>query len=142
MVGQANDDVHPFTPGRFHVVRRGAGATVIAVGPVLDAVLDATRGRDVTVLYANTIRPVRRRGAARGARHAGRRAGGAVAGRHLGPRTSPRRCRTVPHRLLALGVPRIEHRHYGEPEEHIAAHGLDAAGIARSLETFLRPAAA
>ena len=47
-----------------------------------------------------------------------------------------------PHRLLALGVPRIEHRHYGEPEEHITAHGLDAAGIARSLEPFLRPAAA
>ena len=47
----------PAPPGRFHVVRRGAGATVIALGPVLDAVLAATADRDVTVLYASTVRP-------------------------------------------------------------------------------------
>ena len=141
VVGQANEDVHPFTPGRFHVVRRGAGATVIAVGPVLDAVLDATRGRDVTVLYANTIRPFDAEGlrAVLGTPDvvlvepwlAG------TSARHVSEALQDR-----PHRLLALGVPRIEHRHYGEPAEHIAAHGLDAAGIARSVETFLRPAAA
>ena len=33
-----------FTGAGFHVVRRGAGATVIALGPVLDAVLAATEG--------------------------------------------------------------------------------------------------
>ncbi|MFA6575587.1 MAG: hypothetical protein WCS84_09195, partial [Nocardioides sp.] len=45
----------------------------------------------------------------------------------------------VPHRLLALGVDRAEHRRYGTPEQHVAAHGLDAAGIARSFEAFLTP---
>ena len=136
VVGQANQDVHPFTPGRFHVVRRGAGATVIAVGPVLDAVLDATRDRDVTVLYASTVRPFDAEGlrAVLGTPDvvlvepwlAG------TSARHVAEALQDR-----PHRLLALGVPRVEHRHYGEPEEHIAAHGLDAAGIARSLEAFL-----
>ncbi len=33
----------------------------------------------------------------------------------------------VPHRLLALGIGRLEElRRYGTPEEHLAAHGLDA----------------
>ena len=45
--------------------------------------------------------------------------------------------RDRPHRLLALGVTNAEFRHYGTGEEHRAAHGLDAAGIARSLDDFL-----
>jgi transketolase len=43
----------------------------------------------------------------------------------------------VPHRLLALGVGREELRRYGTPADHIAAHGLDAAGIRRSVSEFL-----
>jgi transketolase len=45
--------------------------------------------------------------------------------------------RDVPHRLLSLGTRRMELRHYGTPAEHQRAHGLDVAGIRRSLETFL-----
>src|SRR5688572_33248549 len=60
VVGQTN---HTSYTGRgFHVVRRGAGATVIALGPVLDDVLAAVEGRDVTVLYASTVRPFDSRG--------------------------------------------------------------------------------
>jgi len=43
-------------PG-LHVVRRGADATVLALGPVLDDVLAATADRDLTVLYAHSVRP-------------------------------------------------------------------------------------
>ena len=42
-----------------------------------------------------------------------------------------------PHRLLSLGVPRSEVRMYGTPADHAAAHGLDAAGIRRSVTGFL-----
>jgi transketolase len=45
--------------------------------------------------------------------------------------------RDRPHRLLALGVPKAEFRHYGTGAEHRAAHGLDGAGVARSLDGFL-----
>jgi transketolase len=45
--------------------------------------------------------------------------------------------RDRPHRLLALGVPPVELRRYGTPAEHRRAHGLDAAGIRRSLAAFL-----
>jgi len=139
VVGQTNAEEHPVT-GRFHVVRRGSGPTVIAMGPTLDAVLDATRDRDVTVLYANTVRPFD----AATLRavltvpevvlvepwHAGTSA-------HLVAEA----LRDRPHRLLALGVPRTEFRHYGRPEEHIAAHGLDAAGLRRAVDGFLVVAA-
>src|SRR5689334_20795504 len=42
-----------------------------------------------------------------------------------------------PHRLLSLGVPLGELRRYGTPAEHAAFHGLDAAGIRRSVTGFL-----
>jgi transketolase len=45
--------------------------------------------------------------------------------------------RDRPHRLLALGVPNKELRRYGTGAEHRGAHGLDGAGIARSLDDFL-----
>ncbi len=122
-------------PG-LHVVRRGAGATVVALGPVLDEVLAATSDRDLTVLYAHTVRPF----------------DGPVLRRLLAtPEVvlvepwlagTSARCVAdalvdVPHRLLALGTRRMELRHYGSPAEHQRAHGLDAAGIRRSLESFL-----
>jgi transketolase len=49
--------------------------------------------------------------------------------------------RDVPHRLLSLGVGRHELRRYGTARDHIAAHGLDAAGLRASLDGFLAPAA-
>jgi transketolase len=138
VVGQSNQVSFPYTPGRFHVVRRVAGAPVVlAVGPVLDDVLAATANLPMTVLYANTIRPFD----ARGLRAvldvpdvvlvepwlAGTSSHAVAAALH-----------DVPHRLLALGVARErEIRRYGRASEHIAAHGLDAAGIRASIEEFL-----
>jgi transketolase len=122
-------------PG-LHVVRRGSGATVVALGPVLDEVLDATADRDVTVLYAHSVRPF----------------DGPTLRRLL--RTpdvvlvepwlagTSARCVAdalvdVPHRLLTLGTRRMELRHYGSPAEHQRAHGLDAGSIRRSFDSFL-----
>jgi transketolase len=45
--------------------------------------------------------------------------------------------RDIPRRLLSLGIPPVELRRYGRPDEHRRAHGLDAAGIRRSLDAFL-----
>src|ERR1022692_368569 len=41
----------------FTVLRRGTRATIVAVGPLADAVIEAASGMDVTVLYASTVRP-------------------------------------------------------------------------------------
>lgn len=123
-------------PDRMRVVRRGTLATVIAVGPLLDTVLEATAGQDVTVLHAITVRPFD---------------GGTLRATFGGPAvvlvepylagTSSAEISAAlpdrPHRLLALGVPNAEHRRYGTWMEHDAAHGLDAPGIRRRLERFL-----
>ena len=137
VVGQVNTP--SFQPGRIHVVRRGGGPVVVALGPVLDAVLDATAHLDATVLYSSTVRPFDA---------AGLRAvvpGGTPDVVLVEPWLAGTSAyvvsdalRDLPHRLLSLGVGRVELRHYGTPEEHVAAHGLDAAGLRRSLDAFLR----
>ena len=115
VVGQTNSQSFP--AGGFHVVRRGSGATVIALGPVLDAALAATEGLDVTVLYAHTVRPFDARGAAGRPRYSRRRPGRALAGRHLLPRRRRRPARrTAPpavarrHAIRAAPL-----RHPGRP---------------------------
>jgi len=141
VVGQQNTTAFAVRPGRMHVVRRGSGATVVAVGPMLDPVLDAVEGLDVTVLYANIVRPFDMTGLR------------AVLGTNeivlvepylagTSSRVVAEALRDLPHRLLALGIGRTELRRYGEPQEHLAAHGLDAAGLRASITRFLAAAAA
>ncbi len=138
VVEQVNDATFP-ADGRLHVVRRGRGATVVVLGPVLDAVLAATADRDVSVLYSSTVRPFDATTLA------------ALVGAQATPDvvlvepwlagTSARvvadALRDRPHRLLSLGVGRTELRRYGTPADHVAAHGLDATGLRRSLDSFL-----
>ena len=107
----------------------------MAVGPMLDPTLAALAGLDVTVAFAQTPRPFD---------IAGLRAlagsevilvepylagtSSAIVGGALSH---------VPHRLLSLGVGRAEVRRYGSPEDHARWHGLDAAGLRRSISAFL-----
>jgi transketolase len=126
------------TSDRLAVVRRGAGATVLAVGPMLDPVLAATDGLDLTVLYANVIRPFD----AEGLRAVLASPEVVLVEPYLAG-TSSRvvadALSDVPHRLLALGVGREELRRYGTPKEHQAAHGLDPAGLRAAITSFLAP---
>ncbi|SCF46925.1 transketolase [Micromonospora mirobrigensis] len=131
-----NGDAYP-DADRLRVVRRGgAGApVVVAVGPTLSATLAATRGRDVTVAYTHTPRPFD----AAGLR--------ALAGTEVvlvepylagtSAAVAARALADVPHRLLALGVGATDLRRYGDPADHERWHGLDAAGLRRSIDAFL-----
>lgn len=128
----------PVGDGRFAVLRHGsAGAPfVLAVGPTLDPVLEATAGLDVTVAYTATVRPFDHR-ALRAA------VGGcevvlvepSLAG--TSSADVSRSLAATPHRLLALGTQNVELRRYGKGSEHRQAHGLDAAGIRESIVAFL-----
>lgn len=133
---QRNTDARPLEPGRMTVVRRGARATVVAVGPLLDAVLEATAGLDVTVLYATTVRPfdLTTLRATLGVPAV------ILVEPYLAGTSSAAVSEAlidVPHRLLAIGVPNVEHRRYGTWEQHNAAHGLDAQGIRERIRSFL-----
>lgn len=123
---------------RVHTVREGRSGVVVAVGPVLDAVLDATAGLDLTVLYATTVRPFD----AAGLRRATEAAGTDVvlvepylAG--TSTRVVSEALTDVPHRVLALGVARRELRRYGTIEDHVTAHGLDAGSLRERIGGFL-----
>jgi len=120
----------------FAVLRTGTRGTVVAVGPLADAVIEATRGMDVTILYAATIRPFDR--------HALRVTLGAadvvLVEPYLAGTSVPAVAEAladIPHRVLGLGVGREELRRYGTPAEHQAAHGLDAASLRAAIGGFL-----
>jgi transketolase len=137
LAGQANADPMPIQPSRFHVVRRGSRALVIAVGPMLDRTLAAVADMDVTVLYATTVRPF---DTATLRAELPALAAVVLVEPYLEGTSAPwvsETLRDTPHRLLSIGVPRVENRHYGSPEEHDAAHRLDAAGLRDRIGQFL-----
>jgi transketolase len=125
--------------GSLALVRAGSDTAplVVAVGPLLDPVLEGTAGLDVTVAYTHTPRPLDVAGL-RALLHrdlvmvepylAGTSA--AVVADALADR---------PHRVRHLGVGRGELRRYGSPKDHARWHGLDAAGLRRAISAFLAP---
>lgn len=124
--------------GALRVVRdAGPGAALlVAVGPVLDAALAAVADLPVTVAYTHRPRPFDTAGLR------------ALAGTEVilvEPYLAGTSARVVsealadrPHRLLSLGVGRSELRRYGTAEDHTRWHGLDADGLRRSVDGFLR----
>jgi transketolase len=121
----------------LQAVRSGRRGVVVAVGPMLSPVLSAVSDLDVTVAYATTVRPFDFSGlrALEGSSGAVVLVEPYLAGTSAFAVSSALASR--PHRLLSLGVPRSELRVYGTPTDHAAAHGLDAAGIRRSVTRFL-----
>ncbi|HKR51314.1 MAG TPA: transketolase [Pseudonocardiaceae bacterium] len=120
---------------RLDVVRRGGRALVLAVGPMLDPVLAATADLDVTVAYTNTVRPLdldSLRDLAADTVILVEPYLAATSTRLIDEALADR-----PHRILALGVDRAEHRRYGTPDQHDVLHGLDAPGLHRSISKFL-----
>lgn len=128
--------------GKLVMQRQGArGApTVIAVGPMLDPVMEAVALIDATILYAATVRPFDGDGLR-----------AAVTGMEVvlvEPYLEGTSASEVsaalsdrPRRLLSIGVPRREQRKYGSPGQHDAANGLDASGLRIRISDWLRSAA-
>ena len=127
----------------FTVLRRGSekAVTIVAVGPILTPVLQATADLDATILYASTIRPFD----ARTLRNVLASPAVVLVEPYLAGTSSAQvsnALKHIPHRLLALGVDRREHRHYGSSSEHDREYGLDASGIRSSIDDFLTPSSA
>ncbi|MBM0258406.1 transketolase family protein [Micromonospora sp. 4G55] len=128
--------------GALRVLRdAGPGAALlVAVGPVLDAALAAVADLPVTVAYTHRPRPFDTAGLRE------------LAGTEVilvEPYLAGTSARVVsealadrPHRLLSLGVGRSDLRRYGTAEDHTRWHGLDADGLRRSVDGFLRTASA
>ncbi|MEU0163483.1 transketolase [Streptomyces sp. NPDC006261] len=136
---QVNESAYELDGNGFRVLREGGRGTVIAVGPLADAVLTAVGPLDVTVLYASTIRPFDA-AAVRAAVAGQTEANVVLVEPYLEGTSTAEVARALPdraHRTLALGVGLSELRHYGSPRQHAIAHGLGAAGLRRSIAEFL-----
>lgn len=139
----SNSAPRDIAPGRFLTVREGRGGVVIAVGPMLDSVLRAVEGLDVTVLYATTVRPFDER-TLRATAGAAAGAGAAVDVVLVEPYLAGTSTAAVndaladrPHRVLGLGIARRELRRYGTIDEHLAGQGLDPASLRERISGFL-----
>lgn len=131
-----NSRDHAVSFGELLLVREGSKASVVAVGPMLDATLAATEGLDVAVLYAATVAPfdgatlraVTRSDAVVLVEPFYEGTLVAQVARALAP---------DPVRVEAIGVPRRVLRRYGTPEQHDAEIGLAPDSIRRRIEGFL-----
>ncbi|MGW6706496.1 transketolase family protein [Streptomyces sp. NPDC054956] len=135
----SNAQARPVTGLGFTTVREGRAGVVVAVGPLLDNVLAATEGMDVTVLYAPTVRPWDDEALRAAVGHAA--ADVVLVEPYLAGTSAAAAGQTLvelPHRVLGLGVARAELRRYGTVEEHTAAHGLDPASLRARIAAFLR----
>ncbi|WP_328437311.1 transketolase [Streptomyces sp. NBC_00444] len=135
---QSNAAGRPVDGARFVTVREGRSGVVVAVGPMLDAVLDATEGLDLTVLYATTVRPFDTDSLRRATEAAGTDV--VLVEPYLAGTSTAAANDTladVPHRVLGLGVGRRELRRYGSLEEHVTAHGLDAGSLRERITGFV-----
>ena len=135
---QANRAPMVSAAGRVEVVRRaGAGAPIaLAVGPMLDPLLDATSDLDLTVLYTATVQPLD----GEALRAVAGAADAILVEPTLQGTSLPAFAEALgdrARRLLAIGEPAEELRRYGSAAEHRRAHGLDAAGLHRRIATFL-----
>jgi transketolase len=133
-----NAESREVAEGGLTLIRRGRDATVIAVGPVLDRVLAAIEGFDVTVLYATTVYPL----------------DGKTLRQHAAPSpdvvlVEPMYEGTTtaqvagafedrPVRLLSVGVPRQVIEGYGTVAELDRNVGLSVDTLAKRIGGFLR----
>lgn len=132
---QQNSKAQQVRSGRFLRLREGSRGTVVVVGPLLDRVLAATDGMDVTVLYAATVRPFDTAALLSGPCQAVALVEPYLAGTSSATVSSV--LTHLPHRLLALGVSHAELRRYGTTAHHDTAHGLDVAGLRARLTAWL-----
>jgi transketolase len=122
--------------GRASLVKTGRAATIVAVGPMLTAALEASDGLDVTLLYYSTVAPFDaaslrdHRSSAKILLCEPYYRGGLAAAitEALWPEPALLRCAGVPRRFLD---------NYGSMAEHDAAAGLTAEALRRELKMLI-----
>jgi transketolase len=127
---------NPVRFGEMVVVKRGKQATVIAVGPMLAAVLTAVEEMDVTVLYCTTVVPFdgeTLRATSESSNIV------IVEPYYEGVLVSDvcKAMKQAPIRVETIGVPQKVLSHYGNPEQHDEELGLTPEGISHRIEQFL-----
>jgi transketolase len=127
---ESNSKPYSTTPGMITTLQRGSqdAATILVIGPLADATLDAVHNLDMTVLYTATPVPLD----ADALRASVTGTDVILIEPYLAGTSTARVMDALgdrPIRLHAHGVTNPDLRRYGTPKDHRAAHGLDTAGI-------------
>ena len=133
---KSNPVEYPVHFGEMLIVKRGKQATVIAVGPMLAAVLPAVEEMDVTVLYCTTVVPFD----AETLRTTSESNNIVIVEPYYEGVLVPDVCKAmkqVPIRVEAIGVPHKVLSNYGQPEQHDEELGLTPEGIRHRIDQFL-----
>jgi transketolase len=134
---RSNAEERPVRFGQAEVVREGGRATVVAVGPMLERTLEAVADLDMTVLYYTTVAPFDGETLRAHAPHGDVLLVEPFYEGTLTPEVTAAMGR-LPVRVGAIGVAHRVLDAYGTVEEHDAALGLDANGIRRRVEAYVR----
>jgi transketolase len=119
--------------GKAKVIQKGNEATIVAVGTMLQPVLDALRGADVTILYYSTVAPF----------DSAALRENAISSRiilcepyYVGGLATDisMAMERRPHTLDFIGVPKQFITSYGKAEEHDLALGLTPPDILKRVE--------
>ncbi len=136
-LGTASNAIdRPVSEGSLHVVQHGSAATIIAIGPMLEAALSAVEDMDVTVLYCTTIAPFD--GETLRAVWNGEKM--VLVEPYYAGALVPAICeamRPAPVSILPIGVPHEVISRYGLAQQHDEALGLTPPGIRRQIVRFL-----
>ena len=122
--------------GKATVIKMGNQATIIAVSTMLDAVLEACKDADVTILYYTTLLPFD----AETLRKHSSSGKILVCEPHFEGALLPQTCSALKDRSFkidCLGVPRKILRSYGTKQEKDLAFNLTATGVSTRLEKLL-----
>lgn len=139
LAAASNRKPHVSTHGEIRVVRQAPSRApaILAIGPMLEPVLEATQNLEIKVGYTTTPHPIDIAGLRRLAAHSQE----LILIEPYAAGTSTARVANAlsdaPRRLLSIGAPATEIRRYGTRQELEAAVGLDAAGLIGQIQEFL-----
>ncbi len=133
---RSNDQDQKVEFARATIIRRGKRGTIIAVGPTLTSVIEASENLDVTILYYTTIAPF---DAKTLKDNCDSRKIMVVEPYYPGAMTADiHSClKYVPLIIETLGVSHRVITHYGHVSEHDEAVGLTAQNIGARLEELI-----
>jgi len=129
-----DQDVHF---GKANIIKKGNDAVIIAVGPILQNVIEATEGMDVTILYYTSIRPFDSETLK--ANYIPNKKVIICEPYYMGALTWDVTEALKPHavQIEHIGVPHEFLREYGTRQEHHKHLGLDTEGIKNKIKNFL-----
>ena len=124
--------------GKAKIIKKGKKALVIAVGPMLEPVLEAVKDIDVTVLYYTTLRPFDSRTLALSAGKIKKIVVCEPFYQGTLSEEITEALKSSEIEIENIGVPREFISKYGTAADHDKIFGLDADGIRKKLIKFIK----